>query len=101
MEYEKRINVFKDTPDDWQGSFKLDSPDQRHPSGKLVHVSYIPLAKKTGHPDIYRVCAWGNDDFGLELDLEDKVEAMRIFMSIITQENVTKKQLLQHGFRNA
>ena len=57
MEYEKRMDVFKDTTDDWSGSFKLSSPDQRHP-GQLVQVSYMPLLKDKKYPDTYRVCAW-------------------------------------------
>ncbi len=65
-----RCDVFKRTTDDWYPPYVLE--DGR----ALVRVSFIKL---THSEYLFRVCAWGMDDFGMEKDFEKEKEAWVCF----------------------
>jgi len=89
-----RRSVYKPTDDDWYPSFRLnDAEEGNPPTTKLVKISLLYLAGGT-----YRVCAWGNDDFGLERDFEDKSEAMGCFLNILAMPKVNQVDLAQMNF---
>lgn len=80
------MQVFKQTSDDWYPSYKLE--DQQ-----LVKVRLLEL--KNG---LWRVCVWGNDDFGLERDYCQYEDAHEMFQIIIKQPQVSQKFLRVCGF---
>jgi hypothetical protein len=41
----------------------------------------------------YRVCVWGNDDFGFERDFEQPGEAMVLYQLIVSQPYPTQTWL--------
>jgi hypothetical protein len=85
-----RVEVFKRTQDDWYGNYKVVG-DQR--VSDLVEVTFMNLL-----PTGWRVCVWGNDDFGLECDFESEAEAWNIFLQVIGQEFVNQQALRDLGF---
>lgn len=87
------ISVFKKTCDNWRSSYRLDRNSQ-----ELVEVSFIHLTNCD-----WRVCAWGEDDCGLEKDFphDKEKDAWTLFIHVIGMENVTKTGLLELGFVSA
>jgi hypothetical protein len=61
---------------------------------EAVRVSLIHLTD-----GLWRVCVWGNDDFGLDYDQPSKNVATRIFNRI--KHFTTQAQLRKWGFINA
>ncbi|MCA9495832.1 MAG: hypothetical protein KC589_02730 [Nanoarchaeota archaeon] len=60
----KRIDVFKKTSDDWYPNYPND----------MVKVSFLKLPNiLQNSDDEWRVCVWGNDDFGLERDFQSEL----------------------------
>ena len=90
------LSVFKQTKDDWYPSFKI-AGDVRY--SDLVSVSYIELFP-SGE---WRVCVWGQDDMGVELDFppHKRIEAWDVFISIIEKEYVEISFLESLGFYSA
>lgn len=84
MNLEKEI--FKKTTDEWYPNFPNDE----------VEVSFLYLNDGT-----FRVCVWGNDDFGMELDFESLIEAEDIFDKILDMDIVNKQDLYNLGFEVA
>lgn len=69
---------------------------------KLVEVSFIELEQT--HPDdllLWRVCAWGDDDMGLEKDFDNRYDAWRCFVKVISMEFVDQQALKDLGFQSA
>jgi hypothetical protein len=85
-----KINVFKKTKDNWCGNYKII--DNREVFD-LVEVSFMQLLSGE-----WRVCVWGNDDFGVERDFKDQTAAFVVFQAIIQEEYVNKNTLLTCGF---
>ena len=73
------IEVYKRTNDWWYPSYKLPQTD-------LVQVSFMKL--DSPGPDTWRVCAWGDDDYGFEKDFTNEKEALDCFMDVIGLECV-------------
>lgn len=94
-----RVEVFKRTQDEWYGNYKIVG-DQR--VSDLVEVSFINLSPNVspGEPN-WRVCVWGNDDLGMEQDLENETEAWNIFLQVIGMDYVNRDKLLALGFVSA
>ena len=94
------VDVFKRTEDDWYGNYQIMN-DKR--VRDLVEVSFTqtgPNPKQ--HQGEYRVCAWGNDDCGMEKDFADDEElAWNCFLQVIGMDNVTKSALKILGFISA
>ena len=90
------ISVFKSTKDDWYPSFKIEG-DARYDD--LVSVSYLELVP-SGE---WRVCVWGADDMGVELDFlpHERIKAWDVFISIIEKEYVEYSFLKSIGFYSA
>lgn len=103
VEVVKRAEVFKPTTGDWYPAYKLGSWHEGRPPNltKLVKVSLILYADGSA-----RVCAWGNDDYGLELDYESDgndaiVRATQEFSEILFQNLVEPDWLIKRGFKRA
>lgn len=94
----KRYKVFKKTQDNWHPSFELDDGTM------MVAVSLIgplgplgPLRKIT-KPYEYRVCVWGDDDMGMELDSTDEEVVVAAFFKVLELEFVNYDNLKAMGF---
>ena len=73
-----KIEVYKDTIDNWNDAYTLVGTYQR-----LVRVSLI----QNDTAKSYQVCVWGNADFGMEryfTEAEDALEAFRIITGLTT-----------------
>jgi hypothetical protein len=93
------ISAYKETTDNWFPSFKFVGNQNRN----FVNVEFTKIEPNTLTTgiDAWRVCAWGNDDFGLELDYTDRIEALNMFYAIITLEYVNVDILCGYGFKSA
>lgn len=84
------------TPDDWHPAY--NAPDVSYVDhrrvGGFVKVSFIHLTD-----GLYRVCVWGADDTGMELDQKSRMDAMSLYKSI--PNPVTMKELTLLGFHSA
>lgn len=91
-----RISCFKKTDEDWYGNYKIEK-DLRHKDIKYVEVKFlkIPGSKE------FRVCVWGNDDFGMELDSEDEVYIKQVYLDLCFQPTIRKSYLEKKGFIHA
>lgn len=87
------IRVMKETSDDWYPAYKLDGYKRGKTGVKLVEISHMQLTS-----GLYRVCVWGADDTGMEIDMKSGAKALRIFMQVLALEDVTKKALRELGF---
>jgi hypothetical protein len=88
------IHVLKQTDDNWGPSFKVEGAHL-----KFVEVSLLKGPHKSG----FRVCAWGDDDYGLEKDFTyaERGHAVQHFIQIISLEKVNVDILKKMGFRQA
>jgi len=93
-----RVDTFKRTQDNWYGNYKITG-DAR--VSDLVEVSFLKLLNTEGSELNWRVCVWGNDDFGLERDFEHEAEAWVTFLEVIGQEYVNQQYLRNNGFIGA
>lgn len=96
-----RISCFKKTNENWYANYKIEK-DMRHVDEKYVHVSFLKLPKlyEEDEPE-FRVCVWGNDDYGMELDSTDESFLKQIYLDICLQEVVNSDYLRKLGFKNA
>ena len=86
MKKMKRIDVFKKTSDNWYPNYPND----------MVKISFLKLPNILQNSDAeWRVCIWGNDDFGLERDFQSKKEAMKTFEIISDQDSISADFLLK------
>ena len=93
-----KINVYKETDDDWCGNYRVEG-DVR--VSKLVCVSFIQLRPHPQDEAEWRVCVWGNDDFGMARDFEDETAALNIFYQVIGWPKVNMSLLRNIGFISA
>jgi hypothetical protein len=82
--------------DDWYPCF----PDS------LVEVSFMRLDRWDGksyhtQEGPWRICVWGADDCGMEIDTEDRELAERIFEELKDSSNIKRSRLIQLGFVSA
>jgi hypothetical protein len=89
------IDVFKRTEDNWCGNYAEDDLD-------LVNVSFGHTGPdpKNGNGQ-YRVCTWGTDDCGMEMDFTDETKALNTFYVVIGLEFVNFQNLKELGFVSA
>jgi hypothetical protein len=50
---------------------------------------------------MWRVCVWGNDDFGMERDFTDEDEAFNMFHQVISWKYVNMTELYAINFVTA
>jgi hypothetical protein len=91
----KKINVYKKTLDDWYPSYKLTN------NVELVKVSFTTTGPNPPINGEWRVCVWGNDDCGMEIDFIDEKKALSIFMEILGCDYVNMELLKDLGFKSA
>lgn len=88
-----RLTIFKEVPEDWYSNYKIKD-DGRY-QGKYVSISLLQLNVKETP---WRVCIWGNDDFGMEKDFKDLNQAQQQFEWCIYIQPLTKQYLQMCGF---
>lgn len=93
------VEVFKRTDDNWYGSYKIDEDSRVN---MLVEVIFTQTGPdpKNGNGE-WRVCVWGNDDYGMEIDFTDETTAWNIYLQVIGWEVVNIDSLKSIGFINA
>ena len=87
------MRVFKLTSDDWCPAYKIAGYHKGVKGPKLVEVSHFKLTNGE-----YRVCVWGADDCGMDFDTKSGAKALRIFLNVISWDDVTKAALKEVGF---
>lgn len=96
-----RIEFYKETADDWHPPFELVAARDKN----LVRVSFLQLGPIVRFPGdmAWRVCVWGADDDGMEIDYpEDKKDdAWDMFVRVMSMPRVNKTQLFALGFGRA
>jgi hypothetical protein len=92
------VEVYKRTHDNWCPSFKLTNGAE-----ELVMICFIKLAPDPDEPTLqtWRVCAWGDDDFGLERDFLSESAAWTCFQEIIGMPTVSIESLRELGLTSA
>lgn len=87
-DYQKRMiregYTFRPTTDEWCPTF----------DDGTVGIKVCKLGNGK-----WRVCVWGGDDFGMEIDVATREEAERIFKSL--PSIITIQDLKERGFVNA
>jgi len=89
-----RVDAFKRTSGQWYPNYHLDSHE-------LVKVSFGQTGPCPSENGDWRVCAWGNDDFGMEKDFQEREEAWACFLAVISLDDVTADRLRELGFVGA
>lgn len=69
------------TTDDWYPNFP----------GNMVEVNVQELSNK-----LWRVSVWGNDDYGMEIDVQTRMQALDIYQSLPII--ITQQDLYERGF---
>lgn len=92
-------SFYKHTTEDWAPSFRLCTPNYHNDKTRLLRVHMFRYESK--RPYLYRICVWGADDTGMELDTKDRIRAMDALQAIIRVENVSKQSLVDLGFIDA
>ena len=98
----KEYGIFyKQTLEEWAPSFRLCSPSYHaeYDNSKLLRVNMFCYQSK--RPYLYRICVWGADDMGMELDTKSKMRAMKTIKAIINEIYLSKQCLVSLGFKNA
>ena len=88
------IYCYKETTANWAPSYRLSSAGCENIM--LVLCAFFPLGEKR-----WRVCAWGNDDTGMEYDTNDKGHAKVVWEAVLKLEDVTPNALKALGFVHA
>lgn len=86
-----RIETYKETDDDWYPCYKIGKKE-------VVRVALLSLYDSVKK---FRVCVWGDDDFGMEQDFINEEIARECFLTVIGWEKVNQDTLLSYGFTNA
>ena len=81
------VEVFKKTSDEWCPNYP----------GDTVEISYLGKIDD----EVYRVCAWGRDDCGMDFDHESESVVWQKFIEVISLEDVTFEKLKEMGFVSA
>lgn len=84
----KDATILKWTTDDWCPNFH----------DTLVEVSFHVSIGPGGYDGCSRVCVWGADDIGMELDGDDAEET---FLKIIQLDDLTFDNLKELGLKPA
>lgn len=92
------MTVYVQVCEPWYGNFHI-SQDKRHEHDLLIRVSLLELM----HPHGWRVCAWGNDDFGMERDYapDQRDQALALYQQIVSTQMPTQAQMREWGMIHA
>jgi hypothetical protein len=82
-----KITCFVPVQEDWYSNYRIEG-DARHKDTLLVQVSALSLSDGK-----FRVCVWGNDDFGLERDFDQPGQAMVLYQLIVSRPHPTQAWL--------
>lgn len=95
-----RIEVFKLTDENWDGSYKVKGRYDGATYTQLLKVSFFKLPPSTApkEPPIWRTCVWGSGGVGMEYDAAMKEDAFARFMQVIRMEFVSEAALKDLGF---
>lgn len=93
-----RLDVFKQVSEDWYGPFRI-ARDKRYEGAWFVRVSLMELP--FAEPVTYRVCVWGNDDFGMEFDTPSLDIARELYTALVLTEDLRQDTLTELGFVRA
>lgn len=93
-----RMTVYVQVNQNWYGNYHI-TQDKRYESDLLIRVSLLELR----HPHGWRVCAWGNDDFGMERDYEpdQRDQALVLYQQIVSTQMPTQAQMHEWGMIRA
>lgn len=92
-----RVSVYKETLDNWCPSYILSTKNYPNNGPLLVKVSWIklPFYKEK---QLWRVCIWGGDDLGMEIDFEEESSSLDIFIKVISEPTISFDCLKRLGF---
>lgn len=93
-----RVVSIKFTNDDWYSNEKIFHKGELR---RIVTVSLLKLNASRSGPWDWRVCVWGNDDFGLEKDFTDHRQAVNTYIEIVIMNCVNQRPLRDMGFVNS
>ena len=93
-----RIEVYKQTDDNWCGNYKVVG-DCR--VSDIVEVSFCQTGPNPPINGDWRVCVWGNDDLGMEMDFDNETTALNMFYQVIELDKVNMSLLKKLGFWSA
>jgi len=82
----KPLHVFKNTSEDWYGSFRL-----LHDDDKLVMVTFSPPEYPVNSD--YVVGVSGTDDYSMVYRHEQEVVAWCVFLQVLGMDDVTVSEL--------
>ena len=91
-----KIEVYKDTTDDWHESYKLEKSYQ-----KLVRVTLMKVYGIVTENKAYKVCVWGSGELGMERFFETPDDAIEAFRIITGLTSVTFSALRKLGLTTA
>ena len=91
----ERQTALVPTTSNWYPCF--DAQGEPAKSVGHVRVKFLELLSGAG----WRVCAWGADDFGMEIDLASRAEALDLYLLIVGGGSVTVEDLEGLGFKRA
>lgn len=91
------------TREDWHPAIHINAQGQEVfsylPEAEHCRTFFCLAFHQLGE-GLWRVCAWGGDDFGLEKDFADREKALKLYESI--QPWTTVKTLIgRYGFKHA
>jgi len=86
----ERKEVFICTDDNWYGNWDNNTV-------KLIYNGAL-YPVRHGRIILYRVSAWGNDDFGINKDFSSELEAKAVFEKLSKLEILNQKDLYDIGF---
>lgn len=90
----RRIEMFKETLEDWHPSYILNQGTASEI--KLVRVTLLgPMSDGQ-----YRVCVWGNDDFGMDFDSTQDA-CVKMYEHLCGVATIQKSALKKLGFVQA
>ena len=94
-----KITVYKETQDNWYPVYRVKGWNNNL---NLVCVSFTQTGPNPANGDgQWRVCVWGEDDFGMERDYDDKSACLCMFHKVIGWKYVNQDKLNDHGFITA
>ena len=98
-----RVSVFKQTRDDWCGSYTLGDYHNGIKNKMLVEVIFNGniTAYDPSLAPVWRTCVWGNDDCGMEFDCDTEATAWNMFLQVVGLEYVDMSTLTALGYISA
>jgi hypothetical protein len=103
----ERQSTLVPTTSNWYPCFDAEGGPAKSGGHVRVTLTELPL-KRGGWNDVpgaggWRVCAWGADDFGMELDFEPgkRMDALALYKLVTGAGAVTTEDLEELGFKRA